>query len=196
MIVPATTRQTRKRITPQFAQCEPPGCLTPGLTARRRNPREGRASSRPLSDGRMSGCPVVLMVDAPMKMHCKELALCIGPLGTRASCPRRSRVSATHAAGFMDLRGQLGREWTWGFPFRPSIATTTSPSCPCRPPKSTDRPSPRSRGGSARPSAIALGPVGTTPKGVARIAALLGKPLGHRCAAFGTLRSIFVGFFC
>ena len=42
-----------------------------------------------------------------------------------------------HAASFMDLRGQHGREWTWDWSFRPSIATTPSPSCPCRPLKST-----------------------------------------------------------
>ena len=50
---------------------------------------EGRASSRPPSDGRMSGCPVVSMVDDPMTARCWELPRCIWPLGTRTSCPRR-----------------------------------------------------------------------------------------------------------
>ena len=63
-----------RRITGRMGRigdAEPLGCLTPGLTARcRRNAGEGRASSRPLSDGRMSGCPVVPMVDDPMTARC------------------------------------------------------------------------------------------------------------------------------
>jgi hypothetical protein len=38
---------------------------------------EGRAPSRPLFDGRMSGCPVVPMNDDPMTAHCKGDARCI-----------------------------------------------------------------------------------------------------------------------
>ena len=58
--------------------------------------REGRASSRPPSDARISGCPVVPMVDDLMTALCQELPHCIWPpLGTRASCPRRSRGSVT-----------------------------------------------------------------------------------------------------
>ena len=40
---------------------------TPHLTTRVSRAGEGRASSRPLSDGRISGCPVNPMVDDPMK---------------------------------------------------------------------------------------------------------------------------------
>ena len=70
---------------------------------------EGRAPSRPPSDGRMSGCPVVPMNDDPMQAHCKEMPRCFGPpLGTRASCPRWSRGSATfpHKGGAASNRAK------------------------------------------------------------------------------------------
>ena len=83
---------------------------------------EGRASSRPPSDGRMSGCPVVPMVDVRMTAHCHgNAALSLAspgdagilpatvarvPLGTRASCPRRPGRSQVLPWG----RGHLARD--------------------------------------------------------------------------------------
>ena len=40
------------------------------ITARVSRAEEGRALSRPLSDGRMASCPVVPMVDDPMTARC------------------------------------------------------------------------------------------------------------------------------
>ena len=55
---------------------------------------EGRASSRPLSDGRMSGYPVVPMVDDPMKARCRgnaALHLALGGAGILHAAVTRER---------------------------------------------------------------------------------------------------------
>jgi hypothetical protein len=89
---------------------EPLGCLTPGPTSRRRN--AGKAAlrrgdgenyqigfvtvtdARPLSDGRMSGYPVVPMVDDPMKARCRgnaALHLALGGAGILHAAVARER---------------------------------------------------------------------------------------------------------
>ena len=87
--------------------------------------REGRVSSRPPSDGRMTGCPVVPMVDVRMTVLCQgSNALHLAPLGTRASCPRRPGQSWVLPWG----RGHLAR----GGPDKAGSSPGTRASCPRR----------------------------------------------------------------
>ena len=97
--------------------------ITNDINANTNNPPsgEGRASSRPLSDGRMSSCPVVPMDDVRMTTHCQGNAALHLALGARAARPRRSRESAT-------AHGRCG--------FQPRNASSIAGARTARPPTS------------------------------------------------------------